>query len=84
MLLADYQSYVDCQDAVSQAYTNQEAWTRMSILNVARDWQILVRPLDSGLLCRHLENMAGDYRDIAESISIRVALHHRTPLFVSC
>ncbi len=36
MLLADYQSYVDCQDAVSQAYTNQDAWTRMSILNVAR------------------------------------------------
>ena len=36
MLLADYQSYIDCQDAVSLAYTNQEAWTRMSILNVAR------------------------------------------------
>ena len=36
MLLADYQSYVDCQDRVSQAYTNQDAWTRMSILNVAR------------------------------------------------
>jgi len=36
MLLADYQSYIDCQDAVSLAYTNQEQWTRMSILNVAR------------------------------------------------
>jgi len=36
MLLADYQSYVDCQDTVSLAYTNQDAWTRMSILNVAR------------------------------------------------
>ena len=36
MLLADYQSYVDCQDRVSQAYKNQEEWTRMSILNVAR------------------------------------------------
>ena len=36
MLLADYQSYVDCQDTVSQAYTNQDTWTRMSILNVAR------------------------------------------------
>jgi starch phosphorylase len=36
MLLADYQSYIDCQDTVSQAYTNQDAWTRMSILNVAR------------------------------------------------
>ncbi|HXR39928.1 MAG TPA: glycogen/starch/alpha-glucan phosphorylase [Terracidiphilus sp.] len=36
MLLADYQSYIDCQDRVSEAYKNHEAWTRMSILNVAR------------------------------------------------
>jgi starch phosphorylase len=36
MLLADYQAFVDCQDRVSQAYKDQDAWTRMSILNVAR------------------------------------------------
>jgi starch phosphorylase len=36
MLLADYQSYIDCQDRVSEAYKDQDAWTRMSILNVAR------------------------------------------------
>ena len=36
MLLADYESYVNCQDAVSAAYLDQEHWTRMSILNVAR------------------------------------------------
>ncbi len=36
MLLADYQSYIDCQDRVSRAYQDHEAWTRMSILNVAR------------------------------------------------
>ncbi len=36
MLLADYQSYIDCQDRVSLAYKNTEEWTRMSILNVAR------------------------------------------------
>jgi starch phosphorylase len=36
MLLADYQSYVECQDRVSQAYRDQDHWTRMSILNVAR------------------------------------------------
>ncbi len=36
LLLADYQSYVDCQTAVSQAYLDQEHWTRMSILNTAR------------------------------------------------
>jgi len=36
MLLADYQSYVDCQDQVSRAFRDDERWTRMSILNVAR------------------------------------------------
>jgi starch phosphorylase len=36
MLLADYQSFVDCQDRVSQAYKDVEHWTKMSILNVAR------------------------------------------------
>jgi starch phosphorylase len=36
MLLADYQSYIDCQDTVSLAFVNQEDWTGMSILNVAR------------------------------------------------
>lgn len=36
LLLADYQSYIDCQEQVSEAYLNQEHWTRMSILNAAR------------------------------------------------
>jgi starch phosphorylase len=36
MLFADYQSYVDCQEQVSQAYKNRDNWTRMSILNTAR------------------------------------------------
>jgi starch phosphorylase len=36
MLLADYRSYVECQEQVSEAYRDQERWTRMSILNVAR------------------------------------------------
>lgn len=36
MLLADYQSYIDCQDEVDKAYRDQDRWTRMSILNVAR------------------------------------------------
>lgn len=36
MLFADYQSYVDCQEQVSQAYRDPENWTRMSILNTAR------------------------------------------------
>jgi starch phosphorylase len=36
MLLADYQSYIDCQQRVSAAYSDKEAWTKMSIFNVAR------------------------------------------------
>ncbi len=36
MLLADYQSYIDCQDAVSNAYRDQDHWVKMSILNTAR------------------------------------------------
>jgi starch phosphorylase len=36
MLLADFDAYVKCQERVSASYEDQEAWTRMSILNVAR------------------------------------------------
>lgn len=39
LLLADYQSYIECQEKVAQAYRNPEQWTRMSILNVARTGQ---------------------------------------------
>ncbi|MDX1521033.1 MAG: glycogen/starch/alpha-glucan phosphorylase [Anaerolineae bacterium] len=36
LLLADYQSYIDCQDRAAAAYQDEALWTRMSILNVAR------------------------------------------------
>ncbi len=36
LLFADYRSYVESQAQVSLAYENQDKWTRMSILNVAR------------------------------------------------
>ncbi|MEM9731492.1 MAG: glycogen/starch/alpha-glucan phosphorylase, partial [Myxococcota bacterium] len=35
-VLADFQSYVDCQARVDEAWADQDRWTRMSILNVAR------------------------------------------------
>ena len=36
LVLADYRSYVDCQDIAAQLYRNQKKWTRAAILNVAR------------------------------------------------
>jgi glycogen phosphorylase len=36
LVLADYASYLDCQERVSVAWQDTEAWTRMSILNTAR------------------------------------------------
>jgi starch phosphorylase len=36
MVLADYQSYIDCQNAVSALWRDQEEWTRRAILNTAR------------------------------------------------
>jgi starch phosphorylase len=36
MLLADYRSYIECQERVSATYGDSDRWNRMSILNVAR------------------------------------------------
>jgi starch phosphorylase len=36
LVLADYSSYVACQDRVSAAWQDTDAWTRMSIVNTAR------------------------------------------------
>ena len=35
MVLADYASYVSCQERVSSLYLDSDEWTRKSILNVA-------------------------------------------------
>ena len=36
LTLADYRSYVDCQDDAEQAWRDMGRWTRMSVLNTAR------------------------------------------------
>ncbi|MBV8134537.1 MAG: glycogen/starch/alpha-glucan phosphorylase [Deltaproteobacteria bacterium] len=36
LVLADYQSYVNCQGEVSKVYRDERRWTRTSILNIAR------------------------------------------------
>ncbi|MCC6474174.1 MAG: glycogen/starch/alpha-glucan phosphorylase [Burkholderiales bacterium] len=36
LLLADYPSYIACQERAGAAFLNERGWTRMSILNAAR------------------------------------------------
>ncbi|XSG84980.1 MAG: glycogen/starch/alpha-glucan phosphorylase [Methylohalobius sp. ZOD2] len=36
LVLADFQSYLDCQHHVGEVWRDKEHWTRMSILNTAR------------------------------------------------
>ncbi len=36
LALADYRSYIDCQDALEKVWLDRERWTRMSVLNTAR------------------------------------------------
>ncbi len=35
LLLADYASYIECQELVNQTYLDQDKWTKMAIHNVA-------------------------------------------------
>ncbi|HEX2966512.1 MAG TPA: glycogen/starch/alpha-glucan phosphorylase, partial [Syntrophorhabdaceae bacterium] len=35
-VLADYASYIECQERVSSVYRDREKWTKMAVLNVAR------------------------------------------------
>jgi starch phosphorylase len=75
MLLADYRSYIDCQERVSAAYRDRDRWNRMSILNVARMGKFssdrAIREYCSG----HLADMAGEGRVRFVSNASRRAWH---------
>jgi len=36
MLLADFQSYAECQERVSKVFQDPDQWTRKAILNIAK------------------------------------------------
>ena len=36
LLIRDFEAYIDCQNQVNEAFLDQQRWTRMAILNVAR------------------------------------------------
>ncbi len=36
LLLADYQSYIDCQQRVAKVFLDREGWSRMAVLNTSR------------------------------------------------
>jgi len=75
MLCADFQSYVDCQMAVDEAYLDIEHWTRMSILNTARSgkfssdrsireycediWRVKPVPIDGETRLSRIKSCAG-------------------------
>ena len=63
LVLADYAAYVDCQDRVSAAWQDTEAWTRMSILNTAQR-QVFVGPRHRRVLRRHLERRTRDRQGV--------------------
>jgi len=35
MLCADYEAYIKCQEKVSETFTNQDKWLKMSLMNIA-------------------------------------------------
>ncbi len=36
LLCADFQAYIECQDRAARAYLDQDAWSRMAIMNIAK------------------------------------------------
>jgi starch phosphorylase len=62
MFLRYYQVYVECQQRVSHVYSDQNAWTRMSILNTARIGRFSSKR-SIGEYCRHIWKVTPIVRD---------------------
>jgi starch phosphorylase len=73
LLLADYQSYIDCQMQVSQTYRDQDAWTRKSILTTAKMGKF---SSDRSIreYCQTIWNVEPVQVEIADYVSSKVAL----------
>ena len=55
-VLADYQSYIECQEDAGRVYEDRELWAAKSILNVARMGTIFLRQVDSGIRRADMES----------------------------
>ena len=58
MLFADYQSYIECQEQVSEAYKDQRSVDADVYSQYSPNGQIFLRPCDSGVLRENLEREA--------------------------
>jgi starch phosphorylase len=58
-VLADFRSYLDCQDRVDQVWRDRERWTEMSIRNTAGTGKF---SSDRSIreYCRHIWRVAAD------------------------
>ena len=59
MVSADFDSYYEAQRGIDARWQVIPAWTRASILNVARDGLVLLRPHHPRICPGHLERAGG-------------------------
>ena len=67
MLLADYASYVACQDEVSRVYLDQDEWARRAILNTAG--------MGKFSSDRTIAEYASDIWNV-QTVAVEAAIHH--------
>lgn len=73
MVFADYQSYIDCQDQVSEAWGNRDNWLSMSILNTARCGKFS-SDRAIGEYCKDIWNISPVSIELADYLQVQAAL----------